>query len=68
MFYAISKHLNIPMDKFYITLNKYGNISSASCVIALDEAVRDRSIQPGQIVFLPVFGGGLTWGSAMIRW
>ncbi len=68
MFYAISRHLKIPMEKFYITIEKYGNISSASCVIALDEAVRDGSIQPGQLVCLPVFGGGLTWGSAMIKW
>jgi len=68
MFYAISKHLNIPMEKFYITIDKYGNISSASCAIALDEAARNGSIKPNQLVCLPVFGGGLTWGSAMIRW
>jgi len=68
MFQSIAKSLNIPMEKFYITLPKYGNISSASCAIALDEAVRDSSIQPGNLVCMPVFGGGLTWGSAMIRW
>lgn len=68
MFYAISKHLNIPMEKFYITINKYGNVSSASCAIALDEAIRNKSIQSNQLVCLPVFGGGLTWGSAVIRW
>ena len=51
-----------------MTVHKYGNISSASCAIALDEAVRDRSIRAGDAVCLPVFGGGLTWGSAMIRW
>ncbi len=68
MFYAISKHLDIPMEKFYVTIDKYGNISSASCAIALDEAVRSKSVRPNQLVCLPVFGGGLTWGSAMIRW
>lgn len=68
MFQSIAKSLHIPMEKFYITLHKYGNISSASCAIALDEAVRDSSIQPGNLVCMPVFGGGLTWGSAMIRW
>ena len=68
MFQSIAKSLHIPMEKFYITLHKYGNISSASCAIALDEAVRDNSIQPGNLVCMPVFGGGLTWGSAMIRW
>jgi 3-oxoacyl-[acyl-carrier-protein] synthase-3 len=68
MFQNISKSLKIPFERFYLTLQKYGNISSASCAISLDEAVRDGSIQPGNLVCLPVFGGGLTWGSALIRW
>ena len=68
MFQAIAKNLKLPMDRFYVTLNKYGNISSASCAIALDEAVRDGSIKDGDLVCLPVFGGGLTWGSALIKW
>ncbi len=68
MFQAISRSLNIPMEKFYLTLHKYGNISSASCAIALDEAVRDGSIKKGDVICIPVFGGGLTWGSAMIKW
>ncbi len=68
MFKNISKSLKIPFEKFYLTLQKYGNISSASCAISLDEAVRDGSIQPGNLVCMPVFGGGLTWGSALIRW
>ncbi len=68
MFQAIAKALRVPMEKFYVTLNKYGNISSASCAIALDEAVRTRAVREGDLVCLPVFGGGLTWGSALIRW
>ena len=68
MFQNISKSLKIPFQRFYLTLHKYGNISSASCAISLDEAVRDGSVQPGNLVCLPVFGGGLTWGSALIRW
>jgi 3-oxoacyl-[acyl-carrier-protein] synthase-3 len=68
MFQNISKSLKIPFEKFYMTLEKYGNISSASCAIALDEAVRDGSIQPENLICLPVFGGGLTWGSALIKW
>lgn len=68
MFQHIAKSLKIPFEKFYLTLHKYGNISSASCAIALDEAVRDGSIQPDDLVCLPVFGGGLTWGSALVRW
>jgi 3-oxoacyl-[acyl-carrier-protein] synthase-3 len=68
MFRYISQSKHIPFEKFYLTLHKYGNISSASCAIALDEAVRDGSIRPQDLVCLPVFGGGLTWGSALIRW
>lgn len=68
MFQYISQSMHIPFEKFYLTLHKYGNISSASCAIALDEAVRDGSIRPQDLVCLPVFGGGLTWGSALIRW
>ncbi len=68
MFQAISKSLDIPMDRFYLTIQKYGNISSASCAIALDEAIKDGSIKKGQLICIPVFGGGLTWGSALIRW
>ena len=68
MFQHLAKSLKIPFEKFYLTLQKYGNISSASCAISLDEAVRDGSIQPGDLVCLPVFGGGLTWGSALMRW
>jgi 3-oxoacyl-[acyl-carrier-protein] synthase-3 len=68
MFQYISQSLKIPFEKFYMTVHKYGNISSASCAIALDEAVRDGSIKPGDLICLPVFGGGLTWGSAMIKW
>lgn len=68
MFQHIAKSLKIPFEKFYLTLQKYGNISSASCAISLDEAVRDGSIQDGQLICMPVFGGGLTWGSALIRW
>lgn len=68
MFQYISKSLNIPFEKFYLTLQKYGNISSASCAISLDEAVRDQSIKKNDLICLPVFGGGLTWGSALIRW
>jgi 3-oxoacyl-[acyl-carrier-protein] synthase-3 len=68
MFQAMAKALKIPIEQFYITLDRYGNISSASCAIALNEALRDGSIQKGQLICLPVFGGGLTWGSALIRW
>ena len=68
MFQNIAKSLKVPFERFYLTLQKYGNISSASCAISLDEAVRDGSIKVNDLICLPVFGGGLTWGSALIRW
>ena len=68
MFQNIAKSLAVPFERFYLTLHKYGNISSASCAISLDEAVRDGSVKHGDLICLPVFGGGLTWGSALIRW
>lgn len=68
MFQSIAKSIGVPMEQFYVTLHKYGNISSASCAISLDEAVRDGSIKKGDLICMPVFGGGLTWGSALIRW
>ena len=68
MFNSMAKILDISMEKFYVTLARYGNISSASCAIALDEAVKDGSVKKGDLVCMPVFGGGLTWGSALIRW
>jgi 3-oxoacyl-[acyl-carrier-protein] synthase-3 len=68
MFQSVAEILKIPFERFYLTIHKYGNISSASCAIALAEAARDGTLQTGNLVCLPVFGGGLTWGSALIRW
>ena len=68
MFQSMAKTLKIPMERFYVTIHKYGNISSASCAISLAEAVETGSIKRGDLICLPVFGGGLTWGSALIRW
>ena len=60
--------IKVPMERFYVTIDRYGNSSSAACAIAFDEAVRDGSIKEGDLICIPVFGGGLTWGSALIRW
>jgi len=65
---AMAKRLNVPMEKVYVNIERYGNISSATVPIALDEAVRDGTIQKGDLVLLTAFGGGLTWGSSLIRW
>lgn len=64
----MAKRLRVSMEKVYLTVAKYGNISSSTVPIALDEAVRDGTIEKGDLVVLTAFGGGLTWGSTLIRW
>ena len=65
---GMAKKMKVSMDKVYMTIEKYGNISSATVPIALDEAVRDGTITKDKLVLLTAFGGGLTWGSSLIRW
>lgn len=64
---AMAKKLSLGMDKVVVTLERHGNISAASVPAALDEAVRDGRIQRGQLVLLEAFGGGFTWGSALVK-
>ncbi|KMJ45574.1 beta-ketoacyl-ACP synthase III [Xenorhabdus khoisanae] len=64
---ATAKKLNMAMDKVVITLDRHGNTSAASVPTAFDEAVRDGRIQRGQLILLEAFGGGFTWGSALVR-
>jgi 3-oxoacyl-[acyl-carrier-protein] synthase-3 len=64
----MAKRLNVPFERVYLTIEKYGNISSATIPIALDEAVRNGSIQKGDAIILTGFGGGLTWASSLIQW
>jgi len=64
---ASAKRLNLPLDKVKMNLKHYGNVSAASIPIALDEALGEGMIQPGDNVVLTGFGGGLTWGSCVIR-
>jgi 3-oxoacyl-[acyl-carrier-protein] synthase-3 len=63
----VSARLGFPLEKFVLNLDEYGNTSSASIPIALDEAVRDGRIQPGQSVLLCALGAGISWGSALLR-
>lgn len=65
---AVGDRVGIEMERFYMNIDRYGNTSSASAPIALDEAVRDGSIKQGQHVLLCALGGGIAWGSALIRW
>src|SRR6059036_1525062 len=65
---AIADRLRIPLDKFYVNLDRYGNTSAAAVAMALDEANRTGRIKPGDYVLMVVFGGGLTWASTVIEW
>ena len=65
---AIAHRLKIPMERFMINLDRYGNTSAAAVAIALDEANRTGRMQVGDYVLLVVFGGGLTWASSVIQW
>lgn len=65
---AIADRLKIPLEKFYVNLDKYGNTSAAAVAIALDEANRSGRIKSGDYVLMVVFGGGLTWASSVIEW
>jgi 3-oxoacyl-[acyl-carrier-protein] synthase-3 len=64
---ATAKRLKMPMDKVVLTVQRFGNTSAASVPMALDIAVRDGRVQKGQLLLLEAFGGGLTWGSALVR-
>ena len=65
---ATAKKLALPMDQVVITVNKHGNTSAASIPLALDVAVRDGRIQRGDTILLEAFGGGFTWGSALVSY
>jgi 3-oxoacyl-[acyl-carrier-protein] synthase-3 len=65
---AMAKKLGVSMDKVVLTIEKYGNISSATIPITLHEAVKQKRIKSGDLVLLTAFGGGLTWASSLIKW
>ncbi|RZI85069.1 MAG: ketoacyl-ACP synthase III [Rubrivivax sp.] len=65
---SVAKRAGAPMDKVFLTVHKYGNMSAATVVVALVEAVESGRVQPGALVLLPAFGAGLTWCSHLVRW
>jgi 3-oxoacyl-[acyl-carrier-protein] synthase-3 len=65
---ATAKKLDMPMEKVIVTVQDHGNTSAASVPLALDAGVRDGRIKRGDLILLEAFGGGLTWGSALIRY
>lgn len=64
---ATAKRLDMPMERVIVTVDKHGNTSSGSVPLALDEAVRSGRVKRGQLLLMEAFGGGFTWGSALVR-
>jgi len=65
---ATARKLDLPMEKVITTVDRHANTSAASVPLALDEAVRDGRIRPGQHVMLEGVGGGFTWGAVLVKW
>lgn len=65
---SAARRLGLPMDQVVVNVDKYGNTSAASIPIALDEGVKSGKIKNGDIIVIVGFGGGLTWGSGVIKW
>lgn len=65
---AVSRAIKVPVEKFFINIQKYGNMSGASTAVALAEAVEEGFIKKGDLVVLVAFGGGLVWGGNIIKW
>ncbi len=65
---ATAKRLDMPMERVIVTVDRHGNTSAGSVPLALDEAVRSGKVQRGQLLLMEAFGGGFTWGSALVRY
>lgn len=65
---AVAERVGIPLEKVFLNVEKYGNMSGASTVVALYEAVQQKKIEKGSNVVMVAFGGGLTWASCLIKW
>lgn len=64
---AVAARLDVPIDRFYLNVEQYGNMSAASAAVALDEAIRKGVVKPSDIVLMVVFGGGFTWGATLLE-
>jgi 3-oxoacyl-[acyl-carrier-protein] synthase III len=65
---AIAERLNLPLERVFMNLDKYGNTSAATIPVALDEANKAGRLNKGDVVLLVAFGGGFTWASSVVRW
>ena len=65
---GVSERVAIPMSRFFLNVDRYGNTSSASVPTALDEAIEQKKLREGDILLFTALGGGLAWASALVRW
>jgi 3-oxoacyl-[acyl-carrier-protein] synthase-3 len=65
---AVAKRVHVPMERVYVTVQRYGNMSSATVPVALCEALEERRVRPGALILMPGFGGGLSFCAHAVRW
>jgi 3-oxoacyl-[acyl-carrier-protein] synthase-3 len=65
---AACKRVNLPMERVFVNVDRYGNTGAASVYVALEEALAAGRITPGDLVLMAAFGGGFAWGAALMRW
>ena len=65
---AAVKRLKVPMERVMVNVERYGNTGAASVYVALEEAWATGRVKPGDLILLAAFGGGFTWGAALLRW
>ena len=65
---ATARYAGLPMEKVFVNVDRYGNMSSATIPVAMDEAIEEGRLQPGMNLLLVAFGAGLTWGAMAVRW
>jgi 3-oxoacyl-[acyl-carrier-protein] synthase-3 len=65
---AVAKRAGVPPDRFFVNVQRYGNMSSATVPVALCEALEEGRVRPGALLLMPAFGGGLTFSAHVVRW
>jgi 3-oxoacyl-[acyl-carrier-protein] synthase-3 len=65
---AAAKRVNLPMERVFVNVDRYGNTGAASVYVAMEEAWAAKRLQRGDLILLAAFGGGFTWGAALLRW
>ena len=65
---SVAKRVGAPMERVYVTVHRYGNMSSATIPVSLVDALEEGRVKPGSLILMPAFGAGLTWSSHLVRW